>query len=127
MTSFIEFFVALVVILSMTRRAPATNLSFPSCKTCKWYSPGKYPKCNFYKQTYEVLGSRLEIVEFAEHVRSNPNMCGEEGYMHEPEEESSGVNVFTAALKWSFNIPPTLISCVIRFLVDEEANMLRGF
>ena len=59
--------------------------SVKPCHSCKWFvSNGQYPKCAFWETNYDVLGGKIFIQEYAEHCRKNENLCGKEGYMHEP-------------------------------------------
>jgi hypothetical protein len=70
----------------------AVNYSFsfnPSCSSCKWFIPQKkdnndYGLCGFYKNKYDLLEGNITIYEFATHCRKNESMCGEKGYMYEP-------------------------------------------
>jgi hypothetical protein len=74
-----------------------------------------------------VLGKKLVVHEYAEHVRKNEHMCGEEGYMHEPlEENDTTLNPFAYALPWPLNAPLGVLVGLIQFLADDDA-ILRGF
>ena len=66
------------------------SISFnPSCSSCKWFIPHKkenndYGLCGFYKNKYNIKGDDIIIYEFATHCRNNESLCGEKGYMYEP-------------------------------------------
>ena len=57
------------------------------CSSCKWFIPHNREDlglCGLYKTTYQILGVKMTIHEFAEHCRNNESLCGNEGYMYEP-------------------------------------------
>ena len=107
-----------------------SGFSSNPCKTCKWLVPGTEPQCGFYKTSYDVLGKKLVVHEYAEHVRKNEHMCGEEGYMHEPLEENLTIPVmpfaFAYALLWPLNAPLAVLTGLVEFL-EEEVIILRCF
>ena len=82
MCSFIVVCVVVALIVAFGPKATSSSRLNP-CKTCKWFINGIEPKCGFYKTSYDVLGKKLVVHEYAEHVRKNEHMCGEEGYMHD--------------------------------------------
>ena len=85
MNSLIVLFVAISLFqAALTANTCKAALPANPCITCKWFIPGSEPKCGFYKTTYNVLGKKLIVHEYAEHVRKNEHMCGKEGYMYEP-------------------------------------------
>lgn len=82
MCPFIVVCVVVALIVAFGPKATSSSRLNP-CRTCKWFINGIEPKCGFYKTSYDVLGKKLVVHEYAEHVRKNEHMCGEEGYMHE--------------------------------------------
>ena len=125
MFPFIAFCVIVAIILALSRPTKSIN----PCRTCKWLVPGTEPKCGFYKTSYDILGGKINIHEYAEHVRKNEHMCGEEGYMHEPIEENATIPVMPLAFAvlWPLNIPLAVLTGLVQFLHDDEAVILRGF
>jgi hypothetical protein len=81
------FYILLLTIINY-------SISFnPDCASCKWFIPHKkentdYGLCGFYKNKYDLLGKDMTIYEFATHCRNNESMCGEKGYMYEPNDET---------------------------------------
>jgi hypothetical protein len=126
MFPFIAFCVIVAIILALGRPTKSIN----PCRTCKWLVPGTEPKCGFYKTSYDILGGKINIHEYAEHVRNNEHMCGEEGYMYETLLENTttiSFTPFTFALFWPLNAPFAVLTGLIQFLHDDEAVILRCF
>ena len=124
MLSFIAFCIIVAIILALGRPIKSIN----PCRTCKWLVPGTEPKCGFYKTSYDILGSKINVHEYAEHARKNEYMCGEEGYMHEPQSENLTIPdmPFTFALLWPLNVPLAGLTGLVQFLAEDEAAMLIG-
>jgi len=64
-----------------------TYALYPSCNSCKWFIPynnNDYGLCEFYKNTYPLLGTNITIYEKTTYCRNNEYMCGEKGKMYEP-------------------------------------------
>ena len=129
MCSFIVVCVVVALIVAFGPKATSSSRLNP-CKTCNWFINGIEPKCGFYKTSYDVLGTKLVVHEYAEHVRKNEHMCGDEGYMHEPNATDLTVPVmpftFAYALLWPLNLPLAVLTGLVEFLEDDAA-ILRGF
>jgi hypothetical protein len=126
MCPFVVLCVVVALIVAFGPKATSSSRLNP-CRTCKWLVPGTEPQCGFYKTSYDVLGKKLVVHEYAEHVRKNEHMCGEEGYMHEPlEENDTTLNPFAYALPWPLNAPLGVLVGLIQFLADDDAILMSG-
>ena len=94
----------------------------PSCNSCKWFIPYKdndYGLCKFYKNIYPILGTNITIYEYATHCRNNESMCGEKGYMYEPD---NSISIITPNLSNKYKEHVNLCSIEV-----NEKSELRKF
>lgn len=57
-------------------------MNVPSCKTCRYFVPGRYPRTDMCSRFIAYRGRGKVVYEWADSVRFNENKCGANGRFH---------------------------------------------